>query len=142
MSWKYYDSPLFDMQSYDRKVQRLIDLGRKISDLTLKGLFWGKNGANALEKERIKFSKNNASHWLNYPEFLSAGSSTYYAAGGNASSRAKTSKLFSKVFWYWRAWRCLRAAEKLSDKFAMLKRMEDMALGELDTRSCVLNKSG
>ena len=140
--WKYYDSPLFDEQIYNRKKQRLIDLGRKISDLTLKGLFWGKNGANALEKERIKFSKNNASHWLNYPEFLSAGSSTYYAAGGNASSRAKTSKLFSKVFWYWRAWRCLRAAEKLSDKFAMLKRMEDMALGELDTRSCVLNKSG
>ena len=41
MSWKYYDSPLFDMQSYDRKVQRLIDLGRKISDLTLKGVILG-----------------------------------------------------------------------------------------------------
>ena len=33
-------------------------------------------------------------------------------------------------------------AEKLSDKFARLKPMEDMSLGELDVRACILNKSG
>ena len=36
----------------------------------------------------------------------------------------------------------MRTAEKLSDKFAELTPMEDMSLGELDTRACILNKTG
>ena len=35
----------------------------------------------------------------------------------------------------------MRKAEKLSDKFAGLRPMKDMSLGELDTRACVLHKS-
>ena len=123
---------------HDKTLMRLSNLGEKISDLTLIGLFWGKNGALALEKERLKINKRFEQHFI---EYLSATSSTYYAASGNACSRAKVSNLFSKVFWYWRGWRCLRMAEKLSDKFARLRPMRDMSLGELDTRACILDKA-
>ena len=114
----------------------------KISDLTRSGLFWGKEGAIASEKERFKVNKRLKWRFHLIGEFLSPASSTYYAASGNAGARAKESFLFSKLFWYWRAWRCLRMAEKLSDKFAGLGPMEDMSLGELDTRACILNKRG
>ena len=124
---------------HDRTLMRLSNLGEKISNLTLRGLFWGKNGALALEKERLKI---NRSHQFHFTEFLSAASSTYYAASGNAASRIKKEKLFFKPLWCWRAWRCLQIAEKNSDKFAKLRPMNEMSLGELDTRACVLNKAG
>ena len=123
----------------DEGLRKLEDLSGKISDLTCKGLFFGKNGALKLEKDRIKITKNIGGY-LGWSR-LSAISSTYYAASGNADSRAKVSNLFFKPFWYWIAWRCLRKAEKLSDKFAGLRPMKDMSLGELDTRACVLHKS-
>ena len=69
---------------HDKTLMRLNNLGEKISDLTLRGLFWGKNGALSLEKERLKI---NRSHQFHFTEFLSAASSTYYAASGNAASR-------------------------------------------------------
>jgi len=124
---------------HDKTLMRLNNLGEKISDLTLRGLFWGKNGALSLEKERLKI---NRSHQFHFTEFLSAASSTYYAASGNAASRIKEEKLFFKPLWCWRAWRCLQIAEKNSDKFAKLRPMNEMSLGELDTRACVLNKAG
>lgn len=118
------------------------NLNKKIGELTSKGLFWGKNGAVALEKERIKLNKGLS--WYKFTELLSAASSTYYAASGNALSHIGIEQvgLFSTPLWFWRAWRCLRKAEKYSDKFARLKPMENMSLGELDTRACVLNKAG
>src|SRR3989344_4058504 len=121
---------------HDRTLMRLSNLGEKISNLTLRGLFWGKNGALSLEKERLKIKQ------FHFTEFLSAASSTYYAASGNAASRAREVVLFLKPLWYWRAWRCLQIAEKNSDKFADLMPMDEMSLGELDTRACVLNKAG
>lgn len=124
---------------HDKTLMKLISLGEKISDLTLSGLFWDKKGALALEKERLKINKRFQFYFV---EFLSVASSTYYAASGNAASRAKVPNLFLKVFWYWMAWRCLRMAEKLSDKFASLKKMEDMSLGELNVWACILNKAG
>jgi len=124
---------------HDKTLMRLSNLGEKISDLTLRGLFWGKNGALSLEKERVKI---NRSHQFHFIEFLSATSSTYYAASGNAASRAREMVLFFKPLWYWRAWRCLQIAEKNSDKFAKLRPMDEMSLGELDTRACVLHKAG
>lgn len=114
-------------------------LDKRISELTCKGLFFGKNGVIVMEKERLKL---NRSFGQSPVELLSAVSSTYYAASGNAVSRAKVSNLFLKPLWCWRAWRCLRKAEKYSDEFAKLKPMEDMSLGELDVRACVLHKSG
>ena len=125
---------------HDKTLMSLSNLGEEISDLTLSGLFWGKYGALALEKKRLKINKRFRQ--FHFTEFLSATSSTYYAAMGNAVSTAKNSPLFLKILWYWKAWRCLRAAEKLSDKFAILKRMEDMTLRELDMRACVLSKAG
>lgn len=124
---------------HDKTLMRLSNLGEKISDLTLRGLFWDKKGALALEKERLKINKRFQFYFV---EFLSAASSTYYAASGNAVSRAKKATLFHKPLWCWRAWVCLRAAKKYSDKFASLKKIEDMTLGELDVRACVLNKAG
>ena len=123
----------------------------EIRDKTLLGDFWGKCGAVSIQKQIIDFYraycrwdkiyKDNTSSIFPV-ELFSMTSSTYYAAGGNAGSRAKVSNLFLKPFWYWIAWRCLRKAEKLSDKFAGLRPMEDMSLGELDTRACILNKAG
>lgn len=113
-----------------------------IGNLTEKGKFWGRGEALCLEKRLI-----NAGFFANkkpiiIAEMFSAASSTYYAANGNALSHIWQANLFSKSLWFWRAWRCLRKAEKYSDEFARLKRMEDMTLGELDTRACVLNKAG
>ena len=126
-----------------------------IADLTLQGKFWGKDGALRLEEEFLMICKmarlRFATEKFRIPnfvpaitaEFFSAASSTYYTASANASAHAKQSaNLFSKLFWYWRAWICLRKAKKYSDKFAELKSIEDMTLGELDTRACVLNKCG
>lgn len=115
------------------------ELDKRISELTCKGLFWGENGAIAMEKERLKLNKAFGQSPV---ELLSATSSTYYAASGNAASRARNSSLFLKIFWYFRAWKCLRRAEILSDKFAKLRLIEDMSLGELDVRACILNKAG
>ena len=41
----------------DEGLRKLEDLSGKISDLTCKGLFFGKNGALKLEKDRIKITK-------------------------------------------------------------------------------------
>ena len=128
---------------HDKTLMKLSNLREKISELTLKGLFWGKNGALALEKEGSKINKRFGFH---FTEFLSGISSTYYAASGNAVSLADgipfLVTVYFRIFWLWRAWRCLRKAEIFSDKFAALRRMEDMSLGELDTRACILNKRG
>ena len=123
----------------------------EIREKTLLGDFWGKCGAVSIQKQIINFYRA-CCRWDKiykddtssiFPvELFSMTSSTYYAASGNASSRAKKANLFLKPFWYWRGWRCLRAAEKLSDKFAKLMPMEDMSLGELDVRACILNKTG
>lgn len=118
-----------------------------IMEKTVLGQFWGKGGSVSCQKQVLNGSRIYRSWYgkkslFSIPiELFSMASSTYYAASGNAGSRAKASNLFSKVFWYWRAWRCLRAAEKLSDKFAKFKRIEEMSLGELDVRACVLHKS-
>ena len=127
---------------HDKTLMRLNNLGEKISDLTLRGLFWGKNGALAWEKERFKIHKRFEEQFHFITEFLSAFSSTYYAASGNAASRARETSLFFKLFWYWRALRCLRKAEIFSDNFANFMPRENMSLGELDIRASVLNKAG
>ena len=124
----------------------------KIREKTLLGDFWGKCGAVSIQKQILNFYRAYCRWDKKYygggtssifpVQLFSMASSTYYAASGNAGSRAKMSNLFPKVFWYWRAWRCLRKAERLSDKFAKLMLMEDMSLGELDTRACILNKTG
>lgn len=123
----------------------------EIKEKTLSGNFWGECGAVSIQKQIIKFYRaycrwdkiykaNTASI---FPvELFSMTSSTYYTASGNALSRIGRSNLFSKTFWFWRAWRCLCKAEEYSDKFAKLKPMENMTLGELDTRACILNKTG
>lgn len=110
-----------------------------IREQTLSGEFWGKMGALSKEKICLMHSRNLGGTFL-MSNFSSA-SGTYYAASGNAVSRAKRSNLFSKLLWYWRAWKCLRKSEKFSDKFAALKEMKYMSCGELDTRACVLHKT-
>lgn len=106
---------------------------------TLKGLFFGVVGAARLEKGLLKIYKSFGV--APGADFFSAASSTYYAAMGNAFSRAKESGLFLKLLWRLRAWKCRRIAKKYSDKFAALKPMEKMTLGELDARACVLRKA-
>ena len=116
----------------------LDNLRESIREQTLRGEFWGKGGALIKEKTSLMHSRNLEGTFL-ISSFSSA-SSTYYAASGNAVSRAKGSNLFSKLFWYWRSWKCLRKSGRFSDKFAALKKMEDMSLGELDGRACILHK--
>lgn len=136
---------------YEEFYHRFGSYLEEIREKTLVGDFWGKCGAVSLQQEIInrykaycrwdKIYKDNTSSIFPV-ELFSVASSTYYAASGNAGSRAKVSNLFLKLFWYWRGWRCLSAAEKLSDKFAGLNPMEIRSLGELDTRACILNKAG
>lgn len=115
----------------------------KIREKTLLGDFWGKNGAVSYQRKIINCCKAYCRRDNKlYLESFSMFSSTYYAANGNALSHIGQANLFSKPLWCWRAWRCLRKAEKYSDEFARLKPMEDMTLGELDVRACVLNKAG
>lgn len=126
-----------------------------IADLTLQGKFWGNSGALRLEEEFLMICKTSALAFADPEklrisslapkipaEFFSAISSTYYAASGNALSHIKQANLFSKLLWYWRAWRCLRKAEKYSDNFARKISLQIMSLGELDVRACILNKTG
>lgn len=115
------------------------DFRNLIGKLTCRGEFWGKGGSLFWEKTVSEIYKTFGEEFY---ELLSSSSSTYYAASGNAASRAKESGLYFKVLWYWNSWKCLRTAERLSDKFASLKKMEDMSLGELDVRACILHKSG
>lgn len=123
----------------DESLEKLKELGGKISDLTLKGLFFGKNGALRLEKDRLKITKNIGYFgWSWY----GAISSTYYAASGNAVSVAKNNSLFLKLLWYWCAWRCFKKSLKISNKFSKFYGPPAMSLGELDVRACILNKAG
>lgn len=115
------------------------DFRNLIGKLTCRGEFWGKGGSLFWEKTVSEIYKTFGEEFY---ELLSSSSSTYYAASGNAASRAKESGLYFKVLWYWNSWKCLRTAERLSDKFVSLKKMEDMSLGELDVRACILHKTG
>jgi len=122
---------------------------KSIKDDILLGDFWGKGKAISFQKQLLKLVElyrrwhDSAKLIFSIPvELFSMASSTYYAASGNAASRIKEEKLFFKPLWYWRAWMCLQIAEKNSDKFAKLRPMNEMSLGELDTRACVLNKAG
>lgn len=126
------------------------EYGRYLEEIkgkTLSGDFWGKNGALFYQDQTMllfqKYEKscNDKTKFSIPVELFSMSSSNYYAANGNALSRIGQAGLFSKPLWCWRAWRCLRRAEKLSDKFASLKKMEDMTLGELDGRACILHKA-
>lgn len=128
----------------------------KIREKILLGDFWGKCGAVSIQKQILNFYRAYCRWDKKYygggtpsifpVQLFSMASSTYYAASGNAVSLADgipfLVTVYFRIFWLWRAWRCLRKAEIFSDKFAALRRMEDMSLGELDTRACILNKRG
>lgn len=126
-------------------------LGKAISKLTCKGFFWGKDGAIALEKERLKIlSQYDLELFIkitNYEKcdflisLLSAASSTYYAAHCNAIAIAEKAAIIYKPLWYWRAWISLRSASNNSDRFGGLVSLQKMTLKELGLRSIILEKT-
>lgn len=101
------------------------------------GEYWGRDGAIALSKKR--FLEHIYDNEL--PAGLSALSSTYYSAAGNALSRLKTSGLFAKPLWLTRALWCFLRAVMLSEELERLGGLDEMTSDQLDIRARILFKS-
>ncbi len=107
------------------------DLSRTIYEKTWKGEYWGQGGVIELSWGRYTKLLDIGKR----PEALSALSSTYYSACGQAVARFRAS--FNPV-WLFRAWWCLRQAGKLSDELERLLSLDLMSPEQLDIRARIL----
>lgn len=103
-----------------------------------KGELWGKDGA--LQEARRRFHIAYRRGGATAVSGLSALSSAYYTAAGNAAAMFRTSGWPYKPFWGLRAWYCFRKAVKLSDSFAQKRTVAEMSAGKITTRASILEK--
>ena len=120
------------MDPHNDKVEfmrRVAEEARAISDKTKTGNFWWRDGALRLEKVRLA---REVSVWT-----LSAASSTYYAAAGNAGARAKKNPL-----WLLPAIWCLIRSRLFSNELKRLNgnKLDGLDPAVLDIRASICGK--
>lgn len=108
--------------------------------LTSAGDFWGREGAIRYSKKRAEYLRDLG----DTAKALSALSSTYYSAFGNAWARVKlTAMPWQWLFWLFRAWRCRGQAVRYSDRLVgLVGNIRSMSSDQLGTRSRVLFADG
>jgi tetratricopeptide (TPR) repeat protein len=106
-------------------------LQQKIHDLSWKGHYWGKDGV--LPKARLLYRISHGS--IGY-QALSALSSSYFSAAGNAIAHAKQSRKLQKIIWFMRGILTLLWAAHLSNKLE--RRCKDLTARQLDVRGSIL----
>lgn len=118
-----------------RKAER--GLGEAIYHLTWAGELWGPSGAIRLSKIRFRILRVLNRH----DAALSALSSTYYTASGNAAARAAHARGLRKPALYLRAAWYLWRAVRLSDRLERMLGLEGMHPDQLDVRQSILRKA-
>lgn len=103
------------------------DIHDEVYEKSWAGQYWGPDGALAKQRRRTQ-----------NPQDYSALSSTCYSAATQAYARFKTGAFPSKLLWGFRAWRCLREAERLSDAFARAVKQTDRTPDQTDVRARIL----
>ena len=111
-------------------------LGQRIHDLTWRGKFWGRDGAIALDKARAGFLKAIGDE----VQALSALSSTYYAAAGNAFTHIGFSPADWNPDWLIAGLWCLMRALWFSERLIRRVGMHGMSADQLDIRATILRK--
>ena len=109
------------------------DIGQKVYGLTWQGKLWGKGGAIAWSCLRYTYLKAMGKEL----QGLSALSSTYYTAWGNALARARQNWALA-IFWTPKAIWALCKALKLSDEAEARSGLKNMTVGQLDIRASIL----
>lgn len=116
------------------------DLGRRIYDGSWRGEYWGREGVIVLSKRRFRQRVREGKH----AEALSALSSTYYSACGQAIARLKGTNIRSPhdffdamrlgVLVLWCAWR----TSFLSEIMEMRAGLANLTADQLDIRGRIL----
>lgn len=127
------------MDSKERYEKAVEGLSQAIFHLTWLGYFWGFRGVIILEEIRSWYVIHRLGD--NEANTLSARSSTYYAAAGNAKARAAKS-FFVKPLWLVLAVLCFARSLRLSNRLVRLVGIKNMNSDQLDVRSHVLRKVG
>ena len=107
-------------------------LNQEIYDQSWSGEHFGPNGM--LWKAKRRYRREVAEG--NLTGALSALSSSYYTASGNAFSRWKLAKW--QLWWLWRAAWCAFQAKCKSDRFARIVPKDQMSSGQACVRSSIL----
>ena len=124
-------------ERYEKAVE---GLSQAIFHLTWLGHFWGRRGVIVLDEIRSWY----VIHKLKGEKAgtLSARSSTYYAAGGNAMARASRS-FFTKPLWLMLAFLCSIRSLWLSDRLVKARGgIQNMTQDQLDIRSHIFRRFG
>lgn len=124
------------MDKRERYGEAIKGLNQAIHHLTWLGEFWGFKGVVVLDWIRNYYTDELRGK---RQEMLSARSSTYYAATGNACAHASQG-FFLKLFWLVISFFCSQRALHFSDCFAKIG-LKNMNVGELDVRATILRKA-
>jgi tetratricopeptide (TPR) repeat protein len=109
-------------------------LRQELSKLTWAGKLWGRNGAIRWSRKRYKILEELGRE----AEALSALSSTYYTAAGQALARGEGLRV---LWWLPVAIWCLMRANLLSDRLERLLGLSRMSSEELDCRARITFKA-
>jgi len=123
-------------ERYEKAVE---GLGQAIFHLTWLGHFWGLRGVIVLDEIRSWYIVHKLRG--DEPGTISARSSTYYAAAGNAKARASQSFL-AKPWWLLLAFLCFMRSMRLSNRLVKLVGIQGMNPDQLDVRSHILRRAG
>ena len=114
------------------------ELGKKIYEKIWQGWLWGRDGALALAKKRFY------QQWWEWRrrDGLSALSSAYYTAAGNAFARSGEGSFFTRLSWLSKGVWCLMVANVYSNELKIRRGgLKKMTPDELDVRSRICFKS-
>lgn len=127
-----------DGKTKERYEKAVEGLSQAIFHFTWLGHFWGFRGVIVLDEIRSWYIV----HKLRGDESgtLSARSSTYYAAAGNAKARASQS-LLAKPWWFILTSLCFMRSMRLSNRLVKLVGIKGMNPDQLDVRSHILRRT-
>ena len=118
-----------------RKAER--GLNEAVYALTWAGVLWGRTGAIRVSRLRAEYLKVLGEE----ASALSALSSTYYTAAGNAAARVGQTSGAAKYLWLCRVVWCLVRAVVLSNRLERRAGLSGMTPDQLDVRASILRKA-
>jgi hypothetical protein len=124
----------------ERHERAIAGLGQAIYEETWLGNYWSLSGVLVLEWIRARLINRYGSE-SQRRGLLSARSSTWYSAAGQARARA-SKNLWAKFFWFPIAAFCFWRALRFSNRFAKKIQLEKMTAPQLDVRASILRKLG